>query len=217
MTSIVGMDRVVAAEILDGLPADDPDAVRSRRDLRMINAVMGNSRWLRREVARLAPTGVVEVGAGDGSFLASLAEAGVGEGELLGIDLAPRPDDLPTSVGWLEGDVFECFQPRACVVANLFLHHFDGAQLAALGEAMRGAESLCVCEPLRSRLAMVESHSLFPFVGRVTRHDMRVSIRAGFRPGELPDLLGLGAAGWRWSESTNLLGAYRLIATRGAR
>ena len=31
------MERVVVPEILDSLPADDPEAVKSRRELRLIN------------------------------------------------------------------------------------------------------------------------------------------------------------------------------------
>jgi hypothetical protein len=64
------MERVVEPEILDGLPANDPEARRSRRDLRLLNVLMGNERWLARQVAahpEAAARGVVEAGAGTGS------------------------------------------------------------------------------------------------------------------------------------------------------
>ncbi|MEO1844804.1 MAG: hypothetical protein ABGZ37_11065, partial [Akkermansiaceae bacterium] len=61
--------RVVQPELLDELPFDDPDALRSRRDLRFINGVMGNFRWMRRRLAGRAEGRVIELGAGDGAFL----------------------------------------------------------------------------------------------------------------------------------------------------
>ena len=38
------MPRVVGAEALDGLPHDDPGAIRSRRDLRRVHRAMGTRR-----------------------------------------------------------------------------------------------------------------------------------------------------------------------------
>ena len=40
------MLRQVLPELLDHLQADDPEAIRSRRDLRVINFLMGNERWI---------------------------------------------------------------------------------------------------------------------------------------------------------------------------
>ena len=72
---------------------------------------------------------------------------------------------------------------------------------------------LCFSEPWRSRLALAEGYAMCPVVNRVTRHDMLVSIRAGFVPGELAELLGLGS-GWVVREDVSLLGACRLLAWR---
>ena len=44
------MKRVVKPEILDELDGSDPRAIRSRRDLRFINLLMGNERWIQRSV-----------------------------------------------------------------------------------------------------------------------------------------------------------------------
>ena len=46
--------RLLVPEILDGLPPEDPEARRSRRDLRRINFLMGNERWIARQVRELA-------------------------------------------------------------------------------------------------------------------------------------------------------------------
>ena len=49
------LKRTVIPELLDHLPADDPHAMRSRRDLRRINFLMGNERWIRRTLTRDFP------------------------------------------------------------------------------------------------------------------------------------------------------------------
>ena len=104
------MKRLVEPEILDGLPSTDPAARRSRRDLRRINFLMGNFRWLRRWILRLNADAVTEIGAGDGAFLAALWERGqFDSGHLRGVDLAPRPASVPEGVVWTSGDVFEVF------------------------------------------------------------------------------------------------------------
>ncbi|MEM7146970.1 MAG: hypothetical protein AAF591_17700, partial [Verrucomicrobiota bacterium] len=83
-------ERVVEAEILDGLPVDDPEAVGSRRDLRRLNAVMGNHRWLCGRVR--GGERVVEIGAGEGDLARRLWAGGVA---VTGLDLVGAPGDLP--------------------------------------------------------------------------------------------------------------------------
>ena len=64
------MNRIVQPELLDQLAADDPRAVRSRADLRRINAWMGNARFAARALTEIFPRSppqqIVEIGAGDG-------------------------------------------------------------------------------------------------------------------------------------------------------
>jgi hypothetical protein len=76
------------------------------------------------------------------------------------------------------------------ITANLFLHHFDDARLA---ELMRLAAERCrlfvACEPRRSALALAACRLLWAIgCNDVTRHDARVSVRAGFRNQELSAL-----------------------------
>lgn len=209
------MKRVVQPELLDGLPYDDPAALRSRRDIRMVNRIMGNFRWVRERAREIGAGRVLELGAGDGGLLESLA----GDGrELAGVDLAPRPPGLPDEVRWLQRDVRGLAGDEAgrgaIVVANHFLHHFGDEDLRALGRALSGCAAILACEPLRSRRVFGQGALLWPFINRVTRHDMVVSIRAGFRRGELPSLLGLEAADWKIDESVSWSGACRLVARR---
>lgn len=66
-------------EILDGLAADDPDAIRSRRDLQRINRIMGSAGMLASALTDAAarsdhaPKRIIELGAGDGSLMLRLA------------------------------------------------------------------------------------------------------------------------------------------------
>jgi len=211
------MQRLVEPEILDRLPVDDPEAVRSRRDLRWINFLMGNERWLARRIARLpsARKGVWEIGAGEGRLLRRLATRQP-EMPLTGCDLAPRPASLPDRIVWRQGDVFDELATASggVLVANLFLHHFDDLSLVRFGSLLANFDALCINEPHRSSLAMAQGRLLLPFVGPVTRHDMLVSIRAGFRRGELPERLGLTAGGWQMREETTWRGALRVLAWR---
>ena len=210
------MERALQPEILDSLPPDDGEAQRSRRDLRRINFLMGNHRWIRRQVATSGASLVVELGAGGGEVLRSHNEAGF---SVAGIDLIPRPEQLSSSVCWWEGDVFEHIaeatqSERAMIVANLFLHHLDSGELARLGSLASNAAAWCVCEPWRSRFSLAQAYSLWPMVNNVTRHDMIVSIKAGFRSGELPHALGLDSPGWQVRERLSWRGGYRMFAVR---
>ena len=70
--------RIVQTELLDSLPHDHPDARRSRRDLCVINTLMGNHRWLARTLAACAAPGeaILEVGAGTGELALHLRRRG---------------------------------------------------------------------------------------------------------------------------------------------
>jgi SAM-dependent MidA family methyltransferase len=52
------------------------------------------------DLGRPGDFSVVEMGAGHGELLAGLAEAGGGRWHLTGVDVAPRPPELPPEVSW---------------------------------------------------------------------------------------------------------------------
>lgn len=208
------MPRVVAVERLDGLPADHPDAIRSRRDLRRVHRAMGTRtlvlRGLRAMTARhpkARPLRVLEIGAGDGSLLLGVAQAlapcwpGV---ELTLLDrqalLTPTTMARYREVGWTVtqavGDVLDWAVDQggskvdACwdlIVANLFLHHFDGPQLdLILRFAAHKSLGFLACEPRRDWLALAGSHLIGVIgVNHVTREDSVLSVHAGFNGHEL--------------------------------
>lgn len=210
--------RVVIPEILDHLPAADPEARRSRRDLRRINFFMGNERWVRAAVRRFpdaAALGITELGAGDGDLTRALAKGYPGS-TITAVDLAPPPARLPENVEWRQGDLFaSTVKPRGGIlIANLFLHHFEGDALRELGRLAEGFQVLVFCEPLRARLPHAMGYLAHPFINRVTRHDMHVSIDAGFVPGELPALMGLDGGDWRTTEHSTWRGALHVLGSR---
>lgn len=212
------MRRIVQPEILDSLPEDHPDARQSRRDLRRINLIMGNHRWLARSVSSLVRPGerVLELGAGTGELGLRLALRGV---EVDGLDLAGRPDGWPRDRAWHATDIlgFVGYGHYQVVIANLILHHFSDPALSRLGEILgRTARVIVASEPSRSRLSLALVASLFPLFGanRVTRHDAPASIAAGFQGDELPRALGLSAQMWDVNCHASALGAYRMTALR---
>jgi hypothetical protein len=73
---------------------------------------------------------------------------------------------------------------------------------------------LVFCEPDRAMLPHLLGGLMRPFVNRVTRHDMHVSITAGFAAGEIPRLLGLDPACWKFEETWTWRGARRMISWR---
>lgn len=212
------MQRVVEPEIIDQLPPDHPDVVRSRTDLKVINFLMGNERWLARQISAHADAraqGVLEVGAGEGTLLARLAERYPGI-PLTACDLAPRPEGLDPTIRWEQRDVFECLAAAkgGILAANLFLHHFENEELEQFRSYLGKFEVICVNEPFRTNQTLIDAKIILPFVGRATKHDMMVSIRAGFVPGELPERLGLSPDQWNIREETSWRGGLRMLASR---
>jgi len=197
--------RRVEPEWLDELPAHDPRAQRSRRDLVRINALMGNARILAREIERELPAGfasIAEIGAGSGAFLARLA------GRLARRDVvahlvdrqdicAPEIRAALASRGWTattqKHDALEWLAatpPLDVIVANLFLHHFEPERLRVmLALAATRARVFVACEPRRSLLALAGARLLGAIgCNEVSRHDAVVSVRAGFAGAEISSL-----------------------------
>ena len=215
------MSRQLQPELLDSLAADHPDARHSRRDLRLINAIMGNQRWLARTLARFLPAGgrILEIGAGTGELGRRLAAAGLPAD---GLDFAPRPPDWPPACDWHRADLltFGGYDRYDAVVGNLIFHHLSNDELSVLGRTLRDSMRVIIaCEPARSRLSQRLFACLAPLflANHVTLHDAPISIAAGFRRDELPRLLGLNPAEWDCQCATTLLGAYQMVAVRRAR
>jgi Methyltransferase domain len=221
--------RSVEPEWLDVLPADDPRAVRSRRDLRLVNRIMGHGRVIRRALRQHRDAGrprIAEIGAGDGTLLLRVLK-GRSPCEVVLVDRQPcvnektqcqyRDAGLDLRIeaadvfAWLEaGD-----EEYDAIVANLFLHHFGDHDLTELlARVARRTRLFIACEPLRGRVELIGSR-LLGLLGcnDVTRHDAVASVRAGFRGSELSQHWP-GMAGWTLTERRAGLFSHYFSAAR---
>jgi hypothetical protein len=212
------MQRSLQPELLDSLPPDHPDALHNRRDLRIINFLMGNPRWFARTLPRLLRPDerALELGAGVGELGARLIRKGIA---LDGLDLWPRPAAWPTSHAWHRTDLvgFQGYDDYGAVIGNMIFHQFSAADLVALGARLRkNTRVILACEPARQRQFQLLFAAISPVIraNHVSRHDAHVSIAAGFLGQELPDALELDPAEWDCQCVTTLFGAYRMIAVR---
>ena len=231
------MDRIVEPEWLDELPVDDPRALASRQDLRRVNLLMGHARILSRRLRRAGAERrldcLIDLGAGDGTFLLELVTrlgpqfrwrrivlvdrqrvqkaAAVEEFKPIGCEVEiVAADVFEWLAGWNSGQ-------RVVMIANLFLHHFSGEQLQLLFRLVAaGCDLFAACEPRRSALPLLASR-LLGLIGcnDVTRHDAVASVRAGFAARELTALWPADS-GWTLREEEAGLFSHCFVATRRA-
>ena len=236
--------RSVRPEILDELAPADARAIRSRRDLRRVNRVMGScgilSRVMRRTLAsssRHDPPRILELGAGDGSLALRLAARLAPAWPAAELTLLDRQRLIPEAtgiafahLGWtlrlLHVDVLEWARAPTqrqltgrwdVILANLFLHHFEADALRVLlSAAADRCDAFIACEPRRSLPALLGSRLLPALaVSRDTLHDAVVSVRAGFRGKELSDLWPASGAAWVVEERPAGLFSHLFAAARG--
>ena len=202
------MRRNVQPEILDTLPRADPRAVRSRQDLRRVNGWMRNhvlmADVLRKVLNGCTPGQIAELGAGDGDFLFRVAQKVSPSwpdmtARLVDFQECVMPATLVdfAALGWraeiIVADVFDWLKTLAVgeiLIANLFLHHFEDAQLAELLRLIsQRAKVFIAIEPQRAPWPLFCSRQLWAIgCNDVTRHDAAVSVRAGFSSQELSAL-----------------------------
>ncbi|WP_152044752.1 methyltransferase domain-containing protein [Aureimonas psammosilenae] len=206
--------RRLVPELLDELSPDDPAAIRSRRDLVLVNALMFQPpimARLLRQGCSTAPRRLLEIGAGDGRFALALARRLAKNWPGVEVTLLDR-QDLRTDTlaaafdrfGWrarfLVADAFAFAQETDerfdAVYANLFLHHFEDEPLARLLRLVSNlAPVFAACEPRRAGFPLLGSRLLWAVgANHVTRHDAPASVRAGFAGRELTKLWPEGEA-----------------------
>jgi hypothetical protein len=199
------MERLLEPELLDHLPAQDPRAIASRRDLTRINWIMGSARIMARAVCTFPqPRRIVDLGSGDGCFALAVAKRLARHWPDVTVTLvdkqnivAPETRARFEALGWqcetAAADIFAYLargEAADIVTANLFLHHFDDAALARLLASLaQTARGFVACEPRRSPLALLGSKFVFALgCNGVSRHDAVASVRAGFTGHELSAL-----------------------------
>ncbi|MDQ8194278.1 class I SAM-dependent methyltransferase [Coraliomargarita sp. SDUM461004] len=213
------MPRLVQPEILDALPACNPDAIASRRDLVKINHLMGNFRWFNTIIKSQQPQArYIEIGAGDGSLAKRLCKL-LPPGNYDALDIAAKPRACPNNCKWIVMDLLQYpnYTHYTHLIANLILHHFNSSQLSRLGTHIQnsGIQKLIICEPCRRAIHKLQLRA-GKYIGfnYVTLNDGCISVDAGFRGHELAEQLGLSHKEWAWHIDETWMGAYRLLANR---
>ena len=236
--------RVVAVETLDQLAAGDPAARRSRRDLLRVHRAMGTRDIVARGWQALLPSQrsttplkVLELGAGDGRLLLGVARALAPAWPTVRLSLLDRQDIVSPAtlaayagLGWaaevIVTDVLDWAAPNATapawdlITTTLFLHHFQGAQLAAVLAAVAArSQRFFACEPRRAWPAWAGSHLVGALgANAVTREDAVLSVHAGFRDHELTALWPAEPGAWQCREHAAGLFSHCFSAQRkGAR
>jgi Methyltransferase domain len=183
----MGLLRSVEPELLDQMAADDPRVVRARRDLKRLNAVILQTGIMVRLLAQHwgdgRPRTILDLGAGDGTFMLSVARRLAARWPGVTATLLDRQNIVSQktreafgALGWkvetVAADVFAYLEQIKnsgvdTITTNLFLHHFEPEALARL-------------------LAL----ALLWVIGcnEVSLHDAIVSVRAGFSGEELSAL-----------------------------
>lgn len=188
--------RATEPELLDAdVPASE--AALSLRDLRWVNRWLGGRRSLLHAVGPLldgAPRPrLLDVGCGSGDMPAAVLQACGPRLLAVGVDLKhSHLLQAPATIQRVVGDVRQLpFPPQSfdVVTASLFLHHFDGDEVAQVlrrlyALARRG---LVVNDLHRARLPYLFARAVFPwvFASRLSVNDGLLSIRRAFTPHEL--------------------------------
>jgi Methyltransferase domain len=223
--------RKVSAETLDHLNENDPRAMHSRRDLQRVHRVMGTRsivcNALKQLVPHLPPSRlrVLELGAGDGTLMLSVARALKPTWPAVDLTLLDRQTlveqktveayekanwkvdiEVADVTDWI-GNSFRAQREEESerwdlIVVNLFLHHFEEAMLANLLDAIAGSSNrFFACEPRRSYFALTGSHLIGALgANAVTREDAVLSVHAGFRDTEISKLWQQTGRRWKVTE-----------------
>ena len=224
--------RRLETELLDVLPAYDPAAVRSRRDLRRLNEVMLHPAIMARRMLRHsvdAPRRIIELGAGDGSLMLRLSRRLARHWSGVATILVDRQDIVThetrqaiSNLGWRENpvtqDVFEYLaiaEPADIIIANLFLHHFRLPQISEIfTQCAKLAPVLIALEPRRATFPLLGSRLIWLLgCNHVSRHDAVASVRAGFRDSEL-SALWPNRQGWNFDEGSVGLWTHCFVARK---
>jgi hypothetical protein len=229
------MKRLVEPEWLDELPPEDPRAVRSRQDLRRVNRLMRHAEIIAQHLLNTGANAdggrIVELGAGDGTLLLSVAQRLFSHWPRVNVVLVDQQSlvtketrDSFNSLGWklesVKADVFDWLRSgtsdqNEAIIANLFLHHFSDRRLSELlHHTVEKIKLFVACEPRRTLLPFAVSH-LLGLIGcnSVTRHDAVVSVCAGFTGDEL-SALWPDADKWQLSERAAGLFSHVFVAAR---
>ncbi len=211
-------------------------AIGSRADLRTLNTLMGNVRWTTRAIREHCvfsphrPLRLVELGAGDGTFILRVARGIAALGRHAELTLLDRQCSVSgqtlrslAAMGWstemVTGDALKWLEGSSAgvdiICANLFLHHFHHRFLGQLLQLAAARTHLFIArEPERSAVALTAARRI-GLIGcnEVTKHDAVKSVCAGFAGREL-SALWPASGEWLVIEKTAGLFSHTFVAKR---
>ena len=178
------------------------------REIRFINRYLGDSRALRKSLLsdvkekNLREFSVLDVACGSGELLREVAKFALDDrrsARLVGIDLNElsfagerEQKEFDQTIDYVRGDAFRLpFPDRSFdyAISSLFFHHLDDAQIPEVMREMSRVSRLGVFViDLHRHAAAYALYKLFCFAFRISplvAQDGSLSIRKGFRPGEL--------------------------------
>ena len=188
--------RATDPEALDeGVP--DDEALRSLADIRFVNRWLGNRGRLASVVRPYLEASdrprILDVGCGSADIPAHLLRSAPRATVAVGVDIKLlHLRAAPPEVRTVRADVRALpFPPRTfdVVLASLFLHHFDGPEVAGVlrGLFALARRALVINDLRRARVPYVFGKAAFPllFRSRVSVDDGLLSIRRAFIAEEL--------------------------------
>lgn len=203
-----------ATEFLDQPDCDPALAAASYRFMETVNCYFGGTRIVRRFLAAETagrhagvPFRILDIGSGSCDIPLAVSrwarthgislhftclETGSHAVDIARAQLARAGDP---SVQLLQEDAFTHQPAEAydCAVASMCFHHFSNAQILTLLQKLRGfvIHSVLINDLRRSRWASPAARPLLAGTGASAgvRHDALLSIRRGFKLGELSTLL----------------------------
>ena len=204
--------RATEPELLDRRDLDAPQVAQSLRLCATVNRFLGGTRVVRKFLEaefRRAPTNrplrVLDIGAGDGSIPLAVNRWARGRGrnvEWVCLERSPHAarlarqaaaaaNDLRIQV--IEEDILDHQpdEPYDCAIGSMFFHHLTDEGILALLERLRTfvSQSVLVNDLERCGACYRGFAAISRFLAPAVRHDALLSIRRGFRPGELFRLL----------------------------
>lgn len=205
--------RATATEFLDRSDCDPELAAASYRFMETINCYFGGVRtvlrFLSAEMAGRkagAPLRLLDIGSGSCDIplaLSRWARAHDIPLHITCLEVSDHAVDMALmqlgqggdrSVRLIQEDAFthQPAEPYDCAVSSMCFHHFSNAQILALLQRLRGFvhNSVLINDLRRSPLASLAAQLLLTGKPPEVRHDALLSIRRGFKVGELEHLLG---------------------------
>ncbi len=188
----------------------------------------------------IGPLRVLELGAGDGSLMLEVARVLAPSGFRADLSLLDRQavvarDTITSYAGvnwlaaahvvdvhaWAKAPVDPLVKGQKAgrwdlIITNLFLHHFEGQELATLlGAVAQRTDGFIACEPRRAWLPLLASYMVGAIgANAVTREDAVLSVQAGFMGNEISYLWPDEGAEWRIDECSSGLFSHCFQAQR---